>query len=129
VLENIKSISPVVEYSKVGDDEFVKVPELGCYVQSKGGAGISSAYRIYYEHSHPYFPASEDMKGDYSKLKKIDDAERLFGKSIKDIPSIKIPGGDRTLPGKKFIDKNLNILAHYNQDETISYIHVRSLKI
>lgn len=124
-LEKIKLMSHIVEYSKVEGDEFVKAPELGFYLQSKDGTGIVSAYRIYLELSPPYYPASEKIKGNYSTLVTVGDAINFFGQPIKDIPSIKIPGGGVTLPGKKFIYKNINIFVHYKKDNSLSYIHVK----
>lgn len=124
-MEAIKLLTPIVEYSKIEDDEFVKAPELGFYIQSKNGSGFVSGYRIYIEGCKPYYPINNQLMGEYKNIKYLADLVDRFGNPVKNIPSIKIPGIDKTLPGKKFINGNMSILAHYHDDQSISYVSVK----
>ena len=50
-LSSLKSEFPIVEYSKVEDDEFIKFPEQGFYLQSTNNTSVISQYRIYIKNS------------------------------------------------------------------------------
>ena len=47
VLQDFKKIYPIVEFSHIEDDEFLKVPEEGFYLQASNGSNLISSYRIY----------------------------------------------------------------------------------
>ncbi|EGH42528.1 hypothetical protein ALQ93_200231 [Pseudomonas syringae pv. pisi] len=49
-----KNIFPIVEYSKVEGDQFLKIPESGIYFQSSDD-GFIEAYRVYCVRFDGYF--------------------------------------------------------------------------
>ncbi|QPG04612.1 hypothetical protein IT774_10235 [Salinimonas marina] len=124
-LGKLKNKIAMLEYVKIDSDEFLKAPESGFYLQSKDSSGVISGCRIFIKEDEPYLPASENLKGEYKNFRTLNDLEKKYGPAIKDIPSVKIPGVKPTLPGKKFEDGDVAILAHYSADKELVFIHLK----
>lgn len=128
-LSILKSEFPIVEYSKIEDDEFIKLPEQGFYLQSKKNRSIISDYRIYIQPSEQYFRLAQNISNKYSNISNIEELQKLLGQPSKAIPSIKIPGIEPTLPGFKFLDVDANLIvsAYYNTSDDIVHIHIKEM--
>ncbi len=125
-LSDLKTKFAIVEYSKIEDDEFIKLPEEGCFFQAINNTSIISSYRIYIQSSDGYFSLSENFRSKYENISSIDEMKKLLGNSICSIPSIQIPGIDPTLPGEQFLDSNLNVFAHYDNTGSLVYVHINA---
>ena len=125
-LSSLKAEFPIVEYSKVEDDEFIKLPEQGFFLQSTDNTSLISMYRVYIQQSEEYYKLGEGINSKYSDASSLEELQKLLGQPVNSIPSIKIPGIAPTLPGFKFldVDDNLIIYAHYDTSGDIVYIHV-----
>ncbi|MET3456144.1 hypothetical protein [Pseudomonas kilonensis] len=55
LLAELKDVLPLVEYTKVECDEFLKLPECGVYFQA-GNEGVVVAYRVYYQAVGEFIP-------------------------------------------------------------------------
>lgn len=128
VLEQIKLMSPVVEYSKIESDEFVKAPELGFYLHAPDGDGVVAAYRIFFSKYDEYFPADNKIKSEYKNFKSTSDFSAAYGNPLKTIRSIKIPGREPTLPGEMYKSESRTMFVyHYPNDNEIIYVHVEKV--
>lgn len=126
-LESVKKLTGIVEYSKVEGDEFVKAPEMGFYLQSKDGVGVVSAYRIYMDSCDPYFSAPDEVKGEFQGCDDVFDVEKILGQPVRNIPSVKIPGGNNTLRGKMYSWRNFRVMAHFDDGDNLVYLHFKML--
>ncbi|BBN63833.1 hypothetical protein AL064_21075 [Pseudomonas syringae pv. syringae] len=125
VFLELKSIFPIVEYSKVEDDQFLKIPESGIYFQSSDD-GFIEAYRVYCVRFDGYFPADPELKGKYFNINSGADALRELGEPLRNIPSIRIPGIAPTSPGYQFIADVGFVSFYYDPDtDIIRFFHVR----
>lgn len=120
-----KSIS-MVDYAKVEDDEFLKLPEFGVYFQA-GSDGVIAAYRVYYQATDEYYHADSETKKECLDIATVDDSIDLLGQPARDVPSIRIPGRAPTSPGCDFLLKQKVITVHYDAESRfVTYVHVRS---
>lgn len=129
VMATLSSLKPefsIVEYSKVEDDEFIKFPEQGFYLQSTNNTSVISQYRIYIKNSEEYFELAANVNSKYSDASSIEELQQLLCQPTNAIGSIRIPGIEPTLPGFKFfdVDANLTVYAHYDASGDLVYIHV-----
>lgn len=123
-LEKIKTITPVVEYSKIEDEEFINANELGFYLQSSG-EGVVSSFRMFLEPHDGYFPIASEYQGDFKGIETLMELERYLGAPLQDIRSVAIPGVPPTLPGKLFIYKDKKVFAHYYPGKNnICFLHI-----
>ena len=125
-LSSLKSEFPIVEYSKVEDDEFIKFPEQGFFLHATNNTSVISQYRIYIKNSEEYFELAENINSKYRNASSLEELQKILGQPARAIPSIKIPGIEPTLPGFKFFDVDANriVYAHYDNSGDIVYIHV-----
>ncbi|RMO90725.1 hypothetical protein ALQ33_03556 [Pseudomonas syringae pv. philadelphi] len=115
----------IVEYSKVDEEQFLKLPELGVYYQASKDSLITS-YRIYYIGFDDFFPAPPEARGRLKDIYSIEDALKKLGAPVKKIPSIRIPGINPTSPGYQFILNEKTISFYYDPDtEVIRFVHTR----
>ncbi|MCC3344688.1 hypothetical protein [Psychrobacter sanguinis] len=128
---SLKSEFPIVEYSKVEDDEFIKFPEQGFYLHSTDNTSVISQYRIYIKSLEEYFELAENINSRYSEASSIEELQKLLGQPTNAIASIRIPSIEPTLPGFKFfdVDANLTVYAHYDASGDIIYIHVEQRQV
>lgn len=126
VLEKFTKQYPVVDYSKVETDEFLKVAEQGFYLQAQNGNGVISSYRIYLKSYDNYYPADESIKTSYTNFQTVEKVKNKFGSDSSQIPSITIPGLNPTLPGIKYRYKDLE-LSFYYESNSVVYIHVEKV--
>lgn len=126
-LSRLKSEFPIVEYSKIEDDEFIKFPEQGFYLHSTDNTSVISQYRIYIKNSEEYFELAKNINSKYRNAFSLEELQKVLGQPTSSIPSIKIPGIEPTLPGFKFfdVDANLIVYAHYDNSGDLVYIHVK----
>jgi len=124
LLTYFKSLAPLVEYTKIEDDEFLKLPELGVYFQA-GSNGTVLAYRVYHQSVGEYYPASPETRNACFGIQSLDDAVRLFGPPIRVIPSVSIPGVAATSPGQMFNAGNNRVVSVYHDADSIRYVQVK----
>lgn len=124
VLGELRTAFPLVEYSKVEDDEFLKIPESGVYFHSKLG-GIIGAFRVYYSRCGDYYSASADVKKTCLPAVTVNDAFMLLGEPARSIPSVRIPGAAPTKPGYEFLKEGKVLTVYFEPDESIAYVHVK----
>ncbi|QOQ74333.1 hypothetical protein IMF22_23050 [Pseudomonas poae] len=125
-LANFRKSMPMVDYAKVEDDEFLKLPECGIYFQS-GGDGVIAAYRVYYQATEEYFQADSETKRECLDIETVDDSINLLGQPVRDVPSIRIPGRAPTSPGCEFSLKQKVMTVHYDAESRfVTYVHVRN---
>lgn len=126
-LRLVKDSELIVSYGKIEGTEFIEVPEKGYYLQANDGSGIVSEYRIYFEQNGDYFPSSAGLRGPYSELITVSDAEVFFGPAIREIRSVRIPGAKPTLPGKAFVVDNVKIIIYTSDGTNITCLHRKPL--
>ena len=125
LLVELKNAFPLVEYTKIEDDEFLKLPECGVYFQA-GSEGHIVAYRVYYQAVGEYFPATVETKKACFWISTVEDSIALFGPPVRDVPSIRIPGVPSTSPGYEFLMDGRVVAVHYDADSRlVKYIHVK----
>ncbi|WP_422464043.1 MULTISPECIES: hypothetical protein [unclassified Endozoicomonas] len=122
-LSQLKLAFPVIDYSVVEGDEFIKLQEHGCFFYSENSSGVISGYRVYFVSYDDYDIVDTSFEYPLKGLITIDDVSRHLGNPNMDIPSIKIPGLEATLPGFRFSDQNLNYFVHLIDEKYISYIN------
>lgn len=124
-LEDFRKNVSIVEYAKVENDEFLKLPECGVYFQA-GDDGVIVGYRVYYQAVGEYYPASAETKKACVDLENIEAATAHFGTPSRDVPSIKIPGRAPTNPGCEFMVREQVVTVYYDaESRLVSYIHVK----
>lgn|SRR5690606_6518235 len=126
-LNIVRSTELVVNYGKIEGTEFIEVPEKGYYLQSNDGDGKISEYRVYFEKNGDFFPSSKELRGQYSGLLTISEAEALIGPAIKEIRSIKLPGAKPTMAGKAFVDGQSKIIFYTVDGVNITCLHRKPL--
>ncbi|WP_434560941.1 hypothetical protein [Pseudomonas sp. Z4-20] len=127
LLAELKDVFPLVEYTKVECDEFLKLPECGVYFQA-GSEGIVVAYRVYYQAMGEYHPAAAETQKACLGIATVEDSVALFGQPVRDIPSVRIPGIAPTSPGYEFLTDGLVVVVHYDADSRlVKYVHVKKV--
>lgn len=121
----LKSKEPVIEYIKIEEDEFVKLPEKGFYLHSSDGSGIVTGLRVFFEACDGYAPASNELRGKYANIKTFDDLERFLGPCKKEIRVFEIPGTKPTLPGKLYRDNDIKVTGYSADGRNIAYLHIK----
>lgn len=125
LLADFKSVFPLVEYTRLEDNEFLKLPECGVYFQSDNGGWVT-AYRVYFQAVGEYFPASAETRQACFGIATIADAIARFGQPVRDVPSIRIPGIAPTSPGYEFLAEGLVVTVCYEVDSrVITHVHVK----
>ncbi|MDU9393743.1 hypothetical protein [Pseudomonas sp. zfem002] len=124
LVAHFKRSIPLVEYSKIDDDEFLKLPEQGVYFQA-GSDSIVRAYRVYYQAVGEYFPADTETRYSCFGIVTVDDAVRLFGQPVRVIPSVRIPTRPPTNPGYLFDAGDERTVSVYHEADVIICIHVK----
>lgn len=125
-LMNFRRSIPIVDYAKVEEDEFLKLPECGVYFQA-GSDGIITAYRVYYQAADEFYRANSDTRRDCLDAETIDSLIDLLGQPARDVPSIRIPGRAPTRPGYEFLLEKKVISVHYDSESRfVTYVHVRN---
>ncbi len=115
----------MVDYAKVDEDEFLKLPECGVYFQASND-GVIVGYRVYYQAVGDYYPASDETKKACVDVETIEDSIAHFGTPSRDVPSIRIPGRAPTNPACEFIVREQVVTVYYDVDSRfVSYIHVK----
>ena len=126
-LSSLKAEFPIVEYSKVEGDEFIKLPEQGFYLHAPNDKSIITGYRLYLEPYGEYFSLDSNVVSKYRYIETVNDMINLIGQPVKANPTIKIPGMEKTLPGYLFIDSNLKVTVYYNVQNKVQYINVKRI--
>jgi hypothetical protein len=125
LLAELKDVLPLVEYTKVECDEFLKLPECGVYFQA-GNEGVVVAYRVYYQAVGEFHPAAAETKKACFGIETVEDAIAFFGQPVRDIPSIRIPGVAPTSPGYQFLTDGRVVAVHYDANtRLVTYVHVK----
>jgi hypothetical protein len=125
VLNEVRDQEKVVEYSQIEGDEFLKFSESGFYLHSKNGSGEIFDCRIYFVSRDGYFPANIPNRGLFGELENLGDFEKKFGRAVKEIRAVKIPGAEPTLPGKIFENDGKKITAYSSDGNLVDYVHVK----
>lgn len=124
-LANFRKSVSMIDYTKIEEDEFLKLPECGVYFQAIND-GMIVGYRVYYQTIGEYYPASAETKKACVDVETIEDSIAHFGTPVRDVPSIKIPGRPPTKPGCEFIVREQMVTVYYDTDSRfVSYIHVK----
>ena len=110
-LQKLRPFVDLIEYHKIEDDEFLKLPELGISFRARGNSKLSE-FRGYLVGRDDFYAAEDSVVNKYLKSRKIDDASVELGEVFRDIPSVKIPGARPKLPGRAFV-KNVCALSLY----------------
>ncbi|WP_144238507.1 hypothetical protein [Pseudomonas brassicacearum] len=127
VLAALKDVFPLVEYTKVERDEFLKLPECGVYFQA-GSEGVVVAYRVYYQAVGEYYPAAAETKNACFGIATVEDSIAFFGQPVRDIPSVRIPGIAPTSPGYEFLTDGRVVAVHYDSStRLVTYVHVKKI--
>jgi hypothetical protein len=105
LLRDLEAI--IVEYVKVEDDEFLKLPECGVYFHA-GSDGVIVACRVYYQASGEYFPADAETKTACADVETIEESIAKYGTPLRNVPSNRIPGKAPTSPGCEFLVRGKN---------------------
>jgi hypothetical protein len=123
-LQKIKPFVDLIEYHKIEDDEFLKLPELGISFHAGGNSELSD-FRVYLIGRDEFYAAKDSVVNKYLISRKIDDAVVELGEVFRDIPSIKIPGARPTLPGKAFVKNGCALSLYYDEHGGIVSVVVR----
>lgn len=123
-LQKIKPFVDLIEYHKIEDDEFLKLPELGVSFHAGGNSELSG-FRLYLVGRDEFYAAKDSVVNKYLISRKIDDAVVELGEVFRDIPSIKIPGARPTLPGKAFVKNGCALTLYYDEHGEIVSVVVR----
>ena len=123
-LQKIKPFVDLIEYHKIEDDEFLKLPELGISFHAGGNSELSD-FRVYLVGRDEFYAAKDSVVNKYLISRKIDDAVVELGEVFRDIPSIKIPGARPTLPGRAFVKNGCALTLYYDEHGEIVSVVVR----
>ena len=127
LLMELKDAFPLVEYTKVEHDEFLKLPECGVYFQA-GSEGVVVAYRVYYQAVGEYYPATVETKKACCGITTVEDSVAFFGQPVRDVPSIRIPGVAPTSPGYEFLTDGRVVTVCYDANSRlVTYVHVKKV--
>jgi len=113
----LKDKFDVVDFTKIDEDSFIKLPEEGFYFQAID-SNLITICRIYLMEYKSYLPASTESRGIFKNIHKKADLIQAFGKPIKAVRSVHIPGIEPTPRGDIFQSNTYSKITGYYSDDT-----------